>query len=183
MSYTYRRFRPTTDTIEPFDCGDADLNGFLEESSAKAPNATMYEKERLAVTYVVEDNESHQILAYFSILNDKIERDFADTTVWNRLSRHIPNAKRRSSYPAVKVGRLAVSHQAQGTGLGREILAFIKAWYYNKPKAGCRFITVDALRSAEDFYTKCHFNPLANVTPEDETILMYYDLKSIPLAQ
>ena len=180
MSYTYRKFQPTYDTLKPFDCGDADLNGFLVETSSKAPNATMYEKERLAVTYVVEDDESHLILAYFSILHDKIERAFSDPAIWNRLSRHIPNAKRRSSYPAVKVGRLAVNHEAQGAGLGREILAFIKAWYYNQPKAGCRFITVDALRSAEEFYSICHFHPLTNETSDDETILMYYDLNSIP---
>lgn len=39
MSYTYRKFQPTTDTLKPFDCGDADLNGFLVETSSKTPNA------------------------------------------------------------------------------------------------------------------------------------------------
>ena len=179
MSYTYRKFQPASDTLKPFDCGDADLNGFLVETSSTTPNATMYEKQRLAVTYVVEDNDTHSILAYFSILHDKIERDFADSRVWNRLSRSIPNAKRRSSYPAVKVGRLAVCNEAQGTGLGREILAFVKAWYYNNPRAGCRFITVDALRSAEDFYGKCRFRTLAEAKPDDETVLMYYDMMGI----
>lgn len=179
MSYTYRRFQPDADTLKPFDCGDPDLNGFFIETSAETPNATLYEKERLAVTYVVEDNESHGILAYFSILHDKIERDFADSRIWNRLSRNIPNAKRRSSYPAVKIGRLAVSNCAQRTGLGREILAFIKAWYYNDPRAGCRFITVDALQTARDFYIKCRFKPLAEAKPGDETTLMYYDMKGI----
>ena len=179
MSYTYRKFEPATDTLKPFDCGDADLNGFLVETSTETPNATMYEKERLAVTYVVEDNETQNILAYFSILHDKIERDFTDSRVWNRLSRNIPNAKRRSSYPAVKVGRLAVNNKAQCSGLGREILAFIKAWYYTDPRAGCRFITVDALRTAEDFYGKCRFKPLVEAKPEDETILMFYDMMGI----
>ena len=53
MSYTIRKFQPETDVIKPFDCGDADLNGFLVETSSTTPNATMYEKQRLAVTYVV----------------------------------------------------------------------------------------------------------------------------------
>ena len=179
MSYTYRKFQPSTDKLKSFDCGDEDLNGFLTESSSTAPNATMYEKERLAVTYVVEDNSTHHILAYFSILHDKIERDFTDSRIWNRLSRNIPNAKRRSSYPAIKIGRLAVSQVLQGAGLGREILSFIKSWYFNNPRAGCRFITVDALWSAEDFYIKCSIKPLVEAADDSETILMYYDMMGI----
>ena len=179
MNFTYRKFQPETDTLKPFDCGDTDLNGFLVETSQDTPNATMYERERLAVTYVIEDDNTHSILAYFSILNDKIERNISDSRIWNRLSRNIPNAKRRASYPAIKIGRLAVSNKAQGLGLGREILAFIKAWFYNNPRSGCRFITVDALRSAEAFYSKCHFKPLGSISINDETILMYYDLKGI----
>ena len=126
MSYTYRKFQPATDTLKPFDCGDADLNDFLVETSTTTPNA-----------------------------------------------------KRRSSYPPIKVGRLAVSSKAQCSGLGREILAFLKAWYYNDPRAGCRFITVDALRTAEEFYGKCRFKPLVEAKPEDETILMFYDMLGI----
>ena len=179
MNFTYRKFQPETDTLKPFDCGDTDLNGFFIETSPDTPNATMYERERLAITYVVEDNDTQRILAYFSLLHDKIERDISDSRIWNRLSRNIPNAKRRASYPAIKIGRLAVSTKVQGSGLGREVLAFIKAWFYNNPRAGCRFITVDALRSAEAFYDKCHFRPLGDVSSDGETILMYYDLKGI----
>lgn len=179
MSYIYRRFRPETDTRKPFDCGDADLNGFLVETTVHTPNALQYEKEMLAVTYVIEDVENQEILAYFSLLHDKIERTFSDRTIWNRLSRHIPNVKRRSSYPALKIGRLAVCRKAQKTGLGREILSFIKAWYYKHPKAGCRYITVDAYRQAEKFYSNCHFKRLSETLPEEETVLMYYDLKVI----
>ena len=180
MKYLFRRFQPAYDPLySPFDCGNTDLNEFLLSTSTKTSNATLYEKERLAVTYVVEDNDSHPILAYFSILHDKIERNIADSRIWNQLSRKIPNAKRRSSYPAIKVGRLAVNRQVQGTGIGEYILDFIKAWYYKAPKAGCRFITVDALKTAEAFYTKCQFKPLTETSDNDETILMYYDIMGI----
>lgn len=179
MNYTYRKFQPDTDVLEPFDCGDADLNGFLLETGTKTPNATLYEREHLACTYIVESNETHRIVAYFSLLNDKIEREVADNDVWNRLSREIPNAKRRSSYPALKIGRLAVSKEAQGTGLGRMVLNFVQAWFYSDPKSGCRFITVDALLSAEDFYQHCDFKRLARPSSTDETVLMFFDLKGI----
>ena len=120
MRYTYRKFRPDSDVLKPFDCGEADLNGFLLETDTHTPNATMFERQHLACTYIVEDNDSRNIVAYFSLLNDKIDREVADDIIWNRLSRVIPNAKRRSSYPALKIGRLAVSKKTQGSGLGRK---------------------------------------------------------------
>ena len=112
MRISIRPFQPSTDTMKPFDCGKADLNGFLCETGTATPNASMYEREHLAKTYIVEDDEAHAILAFFSLLFDKIERSIADPLIWNRLSRKIPNAKRRSSYPALKIGRLAVSREA-----------------------------------------------------------------------
>lgn len=117
--------------------------------------------------------------AYFSLLHDKIDREVADNRIWNHLSRAIPNAKRRSSYPALKIGRLAVCKESQRSGLGREILNFIQTWFYYAAKAGCRFITVDALLSAERFYNNCNFRRLTNPAPDDETVLMYFDLKSL----
>jgi len=151
----------------------------LCETGTAAPNASLYEEEHLAKTYIVEDIQTHDNLAYFSLLFDKIERSIADPAIWNKLSRKIPNAKRRSSYPALKIGRLAVSKKAQHSGLGREILDLIKIWFFNDTKAGCRYLTVDAYLDAEDFYSKCEFRPLVIPEPEDETVLMFFDLKGI----
>ena len=81
--------------IKPFDCEDADLNGFLLETDHTIPNARHHAIELLAVTYLIEDLDSDETIAYFSLLNDKIERDITDTTAWNRLSRQLPNIKRR----------------------------------------------------------------------------------------
>ena len=78
----------------------------LCEAGTAAPNASLYEEEHLAKTYIVEDSQTHDNLAYFSLLFDKIERSIAGPAIWNKLSRKIPNAKRRSSYPALKIGRL-----------------------------------------------------------------------------
>lgn len=178
MSYTIRKFQPETDVIKPFDCGVADLNGFLLESDPDTPNATLYDKEFLAVTYVAVDDSTHAILAYFSILNDKIEREFIEPKVWNRLSRKIPNAKRRSSYPALKIGRFAVDGSGQRSGIGKDLIFFIQTWYYKERKSGCRYITVDALREAEPFYSKCSFTHLSDPKDDDETVLMFFDLKS-----
>ena len=154
IDYTIREFRPSSDIFKPFDCGNSDLNGFLLETSTKEPNATLSEKELLAATYIVEDNKTHDILAYFSLLHDKIDRHFADKAIWNKLSREIPNAKRRSSYPALKIGKLAVNRIVKAHGLGTQILNFIEWLSLQERRAGCRFITVDALCEAEAFYQK-----------------------------
>ena len=179
VSISIRPFQPSVDTKKAFDCGKADLNDFLSENGESTPNASLYEEEHLAKTYIVEDNESHAILAYFSLLFDKIERSIADPSIWNKLSRLIPNTKRRSSYPALKIGRLAVSKQSQHTGLGKEIIDLIKGWFFSDAKAGCRYLTVDANLDAEAFYSKCEFRPLVTPEPGDETVLMFFDLKGI----
>ena len=93
----FREFIPNEDTLKPFDCGFPDLNGFLLEQDEDGPNASLATKQMLAVTYVVESEDTHDILAYFSLLHDKIERATAGKSEWNRLSRAVPNAKRRSS--------------------------------------------------------------------------------------
>lgn len=187
MNYIFRKFRPNFDVKKPFDCGIADLNGFLIETGEGVPNATNYGRQLLAVTYVVEDGDTNDIMAYFSLLHDKVEREFVNATNWNRISRRIPNPKRRSSYPALKIGRLAVSRKYYMKGLGKRIIRFIEALYVMNEQAGCRFITVDAIPSAVDFYNKCNFLTLKEPDPiqagvkadeMDQTTLMGFDLRS-----
>ena len=165
MNLELRKFRPGVDISKPFDCEDADLNGFLVETSTGTPNATFFAKELLAVTYVVEDKDSGDIVAYFSLLNDKVDREFVDPSIWNNLSRRIPNAKRRSSYPALKIGRLAVSAKMKGQDIGTKIINYIQTRCTSNPSTGCRFITVDAYCSAVDFYQKCDFKYLVKPEP------------------
>ena len=187
MNYSFRKFNPDTDVLKPFDCGIADLNGFLLENSGDIPNATAYSQQLLATTYVVEDDDTHALLAYFSLLHDKLERAFVHPANWNRVSRKLPNSKRRSSYPALKIGRLAVNRDCCARGIGRQILRFVEAMYLMNKQAGCRFITVDAIPSAVDFYKKCNFFVLKEPEPVPEgieteemeqTTLMGFDLRS-----
>ena len=52
-------------TIKPFDCEDDDLNDFLFNK------ALLYQKELLATTFIVEDEE--RTLGYYSVLNDSLQ--------------------------------------------------------------------------------------------------------------
>ncbi len=79
-------------TINPFDCGDLDLNGFLLD------DALDYLNERMAITYIVEYQD--MTVAYFCLLNDKVVFNTKSQEVkylWNRFNRkhRIPNQKRK----------------------------------------------------------------------------------------
>jgi predicted GNAT family N-acyltransferase len=161
----------TTTQIKSFDCGDADLNDFLFE------DAKNYYDSMMAVTYLLEDTTANKTIAYYSLLNDKIIFDPENKTLWNKLNRNVPNSKRRKDYPAVKVGRLAVSKEYVGNHIGTAILLQVMMTFAQKRRSGCRFITVDAYADAIPFYEKCGFHFLSNKDENEATRAMYFDLK------
>jgi len=104
--------------ISSFDCGDIDLNDFLKN------DAKNYLKSMLAVTYLIK--VENEIAAYFCLSYDGLTRTTIlseeEKALWNRVGRKIPNSKRRKTYPAVKIGRLAVAQQYAGYGIGRHMI-------------------------------------------------------------
>ena len=158
--------------IKPFESEDDDLNDFLIK------DAKNYLKQRLAVTYLIE-NETETI-AYFCLSNDIVLRLFADQTSWKKIKKMIPNAKLRSIYPAIKIGRLAVAKNHAGSGFGKLILQIVREMYSAQTQqSGCRFLTVDAYPNAVQFYQKHNFDFLTNDDETEKTRLMYYDLKAM----
>lgn len=158
--------------VESFDCGDADLNDFILNESL------FYRGALLAVSYVFENKETGEVAAYFSLANDRVSlSDFADKTEFNRFRRNrFPNEKRLRSYPAAKICRFGVNQAYQGKALGAFLIDFIKAYFIFDNKTGCRFVTVDAYRSAISFYEKNGFLPLLAEDDGEMTRLLYFDL-------
>lgn len=156
-----------------FDCGDADLNEFLLE------DALPHQTDLLTVTYLVKHNEA--VVAYFSVLNDKVSvEQFPSKSQFRKLQRLLPHRKRGyKSYPSVKLGRLAVDRSLKGSGLGSQLLNYIKILFISGNKTGCRFITADAYKHAVDFYAKNGFVPLSEKPEDNQTELMYFDLKPV----
>ena len=120
--------------IKPFDCEDEDLNDFLFNE------ATPYQKELLATTFVMENNE--QTLGYYSLLNDSLqlrEDMFASQSQFRKFLRELmPYPKRHlKTIPALKIGRLAIDKSFKGKGLGSVIMANIisKCIKMNKEQA------------------------------------------------
>lgn len=162
-------------TIKPFKCAEEDLNGFLFE------DALHFQKELMAVTYLIEDIRENITVAYFSLLADKISFNPEAKSVWNKINRNIPNPKRRRNYPAVKIGRLAVNERYVGQGVGTFVLDSIKYAFTTVKRLGCRFITVDALNSAATFYENNGFHFFTELDKGEATRLMFFDLKNLEI--
>lgn len=167
--FTFRQIEADTE-IKSFDCGDTDLNDFL------ISDAKNYLRSMMALTYLLEDNFKGKTVAYYSLLNDKIVFDPEEKRFWNRLNRRIDNSKRRKEYPAVKIGRLAVSKDYSGHHIGKTILLQIKHMFATMRRSACRFITVDAYAVAVPFYEKCGFMFLSEKDKNAKTRSMYFDL-------
>jgi GNAT superfamily N-acetyltransferase len=156
--------------IPPFESEDKDLNDFLLN------DAKNYLKSLLAVTYMYQTDD--EIIAYFSLSNDSLIKNDGEKPAWNKINRTIPNDKRRRSYPAVKIGRLAVAKKYAGMGIGSLALLTVQNMYINELQhAGCRFLMVDAYRDALPFYQKNDFKILTEQDLDDTTRIMYFDLK------
>ena len=160
--------------FKAFDCGNSDLNDFL------LSDAKNYAKRLLSVTYLIENE--NEIIAFFSVSNDRISIRESDKAVWRKIKKEFPYSKHRSDYPAVKIGRLGVNLTHQTSHIGTYILDFVKKTFITNNRTGCAFITVDALPSAIPFYQKNGFKFLktsTNSQSTENTIPMYYDLSQL----
>lgn len=163
------------DRVTSFNCDDEDLNDFLLNES------NLYRDALLSVTYVVESKSNGEVVAYFSLANDKISiSDFESKTEFNRFRKHkFVNEKRLRSYPAIKIGRLAIAKTAQHQSIGTYLLEFIEDYFIVDNKSGCRFVTVDAYVDAIPFYIKNNYQFLNNDDEDKRTRVMYFDLASL----
>lgn len=161
-----------SDMVE-FECGDEELNDFITN------DALDYHRSLLSESYLLKE-EGH-LLAYVTILNDCLGIDsFDDKTSFNRFRRkYFVNTKRLRSYPAIKIGRLAVQQELSGRGYGSLLLDFVKLLTSLKRFTGCRFLTVDAYNPAVPFYEKNGFVVISSRENDSETTLMYYDLLTL----
>ena len=128
-------------TCQPFSCGNADLDDFFLN------DATRYAHFLMGKTYCFRLNSyPSKIVCALTVSNDSIRiydlprgrRDYMKS-----LTHHEKPLRR---YPGVLIGRLGVSSEFAGRGIGSEALDFVKGWFYScSNKTGCRFVIVDAV--------------------------------------
>lgn len=138
------------DQLAAFDCGKPRLNDFL------AATACRMHMVRLSFTSVVFHRDSQGPVAYFTLSNDsipltdseKFELDLADTGL--------------SSFPAVKIGRLAVRGDLQGAGVGKYVVSqlILGTVVGSDAFSAARFIVLDADNEPDvlGFYRRLGFD-------------------------
>lgn len=153
-----------------FYCGDNDLEEFYFRDSIEGCN------QLLCVTYIIMD--AGKVAAFFSVSNDSISRKKDGRSAYGRASGLIPHEKRYSSLPAAKIGRLGIAQEYQRKGVGTVVLDFLKGWFTNENKTGCRFLVVDAYNKEHviHFYQKNGFAFLTGSDEKSQTRIMYFDL-------
>lgn len=175
-------------SCQPFSCGNSDLDDFF------ANDATRYAHFLMGKTYCFRLNsDPTKIVCALTLSNDSIRiydlprsrRDYMKS-----LTHHEKPLRR---YPGVLIGRLGVSSEFAGQGIGSEVLKFIKGWFFSSSnKTGCRFVIVDAVNEPDiiAFYEKNGFICLFSSEEQEfiytggkkgqpaelTTRLMYYDL-------
>jgi len=144
-----------------FDCGKhASLNNYLKLQ------ATKESRLGLAQVHVHADQEGN-VLGYFTLSSAELPRN----SVPDELKKKLP--RDYSGYPAVLIGRLAVTLSAQGTGLGGELLVeAIEMCVRHSEAIGTRAIIVDPIdEDAAAFYEKFMFQRL----PDSNRMLLHID--------
>ena len=114
------------------------------------------------------------------MLNDKMSKQEIANNTWRKIKKLFPHSKHFGSYPAVKIGRFAVSLQYRHTGWGSEQMDILKQLLKQDPGYSMfRFLTVDAYTTAVPFYERNGFKKLTPTTEQGDTQAMYFDIQSI----
>ena len=129
--FDIQKFESDIPTDE-FDCGDEDLNDFIKNE------VQFYKKQLIAMPSVVlEKGKTDKVLAYFTLSNDKVSvTDFASNNQFNKFKKkNFNKEKYLRSYPSVKIGRLGISKELHGVGIGTNIIDFIKLYFLEDNKS------------------------------------------------
>lgn len=156
--------------LKEFNCGDSEdhqkLNKFLKE------RAINHQKDMIGTTLIACDLDSNKkIIGYMTLLTDGIT---VEEKQKKNFFESIFMRNKYSTYPALKIGRLAIDKNYQKKGIGRYLfqLAIATGIKINE-QAGTRFIIVDSKKMSTGFYKKLEFKELN----EKDPYFLYYDLK------
>jgi hypothetical protein len=163
--------------LSPEFSPDNDLNEFFKK------DCISYQKSLLAKTYKFCFKERPDIiLGMVSLLNDAL---YFEKKLQKK--KNVPHPKRwLESYPAVKIGRLAINKDYLRHSLGSYMINLIKKFFLINNKTGCRFVTVDAYNKEPvlNFYKSNNFIPINKESDEgveQNTISLFYNLENVKL--
>ena len=142
-----------------FDCGDEDLNEFLLKDSFENI------KNNLCTIFLCIYEED--VIGFFSLSADSIK-------INDEIKIQYPQ------YPAIKIGRLAVSKEFQNQHIGSLMIDWVVGFCRNlRNEIGIRFVSVDAYNNTKtiNFYNHNQFVELDSVNKKNRrNIPMYRDI-------
>lgn len=99
------------DLLEGFDCAKPRLNAFIRDK------ASFFHRERLGFTWVVVHEDCPNVVAYFTLSNDAVTLTSSEEADLG-LADHADLQR----FPAVNIGRLAVSANFHQTGVSDHVM-------------------------------------------------------------
>lgn len=184
---------------QPYSCEiDADIDSFFYDNTKD--NYADYQDEMMGYSHcfytdVSKYNEEHpespqkpELVCAFSLSNTALRTAPLPNPKRNRFNKSIPNAKRRSQYPAVLIGRICVFDSFRHLNVGKEMMDLIKTIVLNpENSSAARYLVVDAVNQPKvlEYYLSNGFQFLFSSDEEEQqclrksscpTRLMYFDL-------
>ena len=170
----------------PFCCGDKDLDNFFNN------DADNFNRQLLGYSYCFRLNENpSDIVCAFTVSNSSVDARHLPGSRKKKLVELVPFEKRLKNYPAALIGRLGVSRDYAGKGIGTELMTYIKH-LIAKPTntCACRYLTVDAYNNPATirFYEANGFQTLFSTEKQEkehiglpaagelQTRIMFFDL-------
>lgn len=173
-----------TDLISDFDCGDEELNDFFNNKSL------LFKQQLLAMTGFFRHDESGKVVCAFSLSPNALKAKDLPNSRQKKVKQFVPREKTLQSYPAFLVGRLGVSQDFNGQGIGSQLIRYIKVFCLNSYPDFCRFLVIDAYNSPTvlGFYSKSGFSTVFSTEEQEreaykiktdeelQTRYMFYDM-------
>ena len=170
--------------ISDFDCGNTELNDFFNNKSLP------FKEQMLAMTCFFRHRASGKIVCAFSLSPNALKAKDLPNNRQKKVKQLIPREKTLQSYPAFLVGRLGVSQDFNGQGVGSQLMNLIKGFCLDTYPDFCRFLVVDAYNtpSVLSFYQKNFFSTVFSteeqereaykIKPDEElqTRYLFYDM-------
>ena len=145
---------------ESFESTHQSLNNYLKLQ------ATKESKKGLAKIYVLV-NSDNEVVGYYTLSSSELPKESVPENLLKKIS------KSYTGYPAILIGRLAVTKNETGKGLGGELLVdAIHRCILHAQSIGTSVIMVDAIdKNASSFYSKYMFNNL----PDSNRMILKID--------
>lgn len=167
-------FKAFTSKVHDFDCGNQDLNNFINSDEVR-----VYETENLGKTRLVY--YKGELVAYFTISNHLLNKEKLKKVKSFSKSSEL----HFDGYPSILIGRLAVSNKWKGHNIGKFIVHFIIEEALERiEKIAARLIVVQAKQEAFGFYEKRGFVFVEHPSEDKRfkargTRTMFFDLKTL----